>query len=159
MRLELSCLFLPSFNEWRCMRCLSFCRLWKTQKHLCRSSVISFEVLPSSVPTLLYPTKPIPLPFSFFSPSPYFCLIFLFSPLFFLLFLSFLFLSFFPDPLSFFYLLSFLLFLLFFLLFWCVRVCVYPRMYVRAYLTISCVSANDNVKHTKSNIRYDNKID
>jgi len=31
-------------------------------------------------------------------------------------------------------------------------------MYVRAYLAIPCVSANDNVKHTKSNIRYDNKI-
>ena len=25
-RLELSRLFLPSFNEWRCLRCLSFCR-------------------------------------------------------------------------------------------------------------------------------------
>ena len=33
------------------------------------------------------------------------------------------------------------------------------RMYVRAYLAIPCVSADDNVKHTKSNIRYDNKID
>jgi len=31
------------------------------------------------------------------------------------------------------------------------------RMYVRAYLAIPCVSADDNVKHTKSNIRYDNK--
>ena len=31
-------------------------------------------------------------------------------------------------------------------------------MYVRAFLVIPCVSANDNVKHTKSNIRYDNKI-
>jgi len=41
-------------------------------------------------------------------------------------------------------------------LFLCVRVCVYPRMYVRAYLAIPCVSANDKVKHTKSNIRYDN---
>ena len=36
-------------------------------------------------------------------------------------------------------------------------VCI-SRMYVRAYLAIPCVSANDNVKHTKSNIRYDNKI-
>jgi len=43
-------------------------------------------------------------------------------------------------------------------LFLCVRVCVYLRMYVRAYLAISCVSANDNVKQTKTNIRYDNKI-
>jgi len=31
-------------------------------------------------------------------------------------------------------------------------------MYVRAYLAIPCVSADHNVKHTKSNIRYDNKI-
>jgi len=31
-------------------------------------------------------------------------------------------------------------------------------MYVRAYLAIPCVLANDNVKYTKSNIRYDNKI-
>jgi len=31
-------------------------------------------------------------------------------------------------------------------------------MYVRAYLAIPCVSAKDNVKYTKSNIRYDNKI-
>jgi len=43
-------------------------------------------------------------------------------------------------------------------LFLCVRVCVYLCMYVRAYLAIPCVSANDKVKHTKSNIRYDNKI-
>ena len=47
-------------------------------------------------------------------------------------------------------------------LFLCVRVCVSPRpcMYVRAYLAITCVSANDHVKHTKSNhdIRYDNQI-
>ena len=31
-------------------------------------------------------------------------------------------------------------------------------MYVRAYLAIPWVSANDNVKNTKSNIRYDNTI-
>jgi len=31
-------------------------------------------------------------------------------------------------------------------------------MFVRAYLAIPCVSADDNVKHTKSNIRYDNKM-
>jgi len=36
-------------------------------------------------------------------------------------------------------------------------VCV-SRMYVRVYLAITCVSADDNVKHTKSNIRCDNKI-
>ena len=43
-------------------------------------------------------------------------------------------------------------------LFLCVRVCVYFCMCVRAYLAILCVSANDNVKHRKSNIKYDNKI-
>jgi len=43
-------------------------------------------------------------------------------------------------------------------LFLCVRVCVYLCMYVRAYLAISCALAKDNVKHTKSNIRYDNKV-
>ena len=42
--------------------------------------------------------------------------------------------------------------------FLCVRVCVYHCMYVRAYLAIPCVSANNNVKHTKPNIRYDNNI-
>ena len=41
----------------------------------------------------------------------------------------------------------------------CVRACVcVSRMYVLAYLTIPCVLADDNVKHTQSNIRYDNKI-
>jgi len=52
------------------------------------------------------------------------------------------------------------LFFFFFLcfLFLCVRVCVHLCMYVRVYLAIPCVSANDNVKHTKSNFRYDNKI-
>ena len=52
------------------------------------------------------------------------------------------------------------LFLFFFSLFWflCVRVCVYLRIYVRVYLAIPFVSANDNVKHTKSNMRHDNKI-
>jgi len=50
----------------------------------------------------------------------------------------------------------FFFFFVFFVL--CVRVRVYLRMYVRAYLAIPCMLANDNVKHTKSNIRYDNKI-
>ena len=75
-----------------------------------------YEVLPSLVPTLVYPPKTHP-PSScfFFSPFPFFFL--------------------------------------------CVCVCVcVSRMYVRAYLAIPCVSANDDVKHTKSNIRYDNKI-
>ena len=40
----------------------------------------------------------------------------------------------------------------FFLLLVCV--CVYLRMYVRAYLAIPYMSANDNDKHIKSNIRY-----
>jgi len=61
-----------------------------------------------------------------------------------------------------FFLLFFLVFFFFFFFFCffflCVRVCVYLRMYMRAYLSILCVSVNDNVKHTKSNIRYDNKI-
>jgi len=43
-------------------------------------------------------------------------------------------------------------------LFLCVRVFVYLCMYVRAYLAIPCVSANDNIKHTKTNVRYDNKV-
>ena len=42
--------------------------------------------------------------------------------------------------------------------FLCVRVCVYLFMYVREYLAITCVSANDDVKHTISNSRYDNKV-
>ena len=50
---------------------------------------------------------------------------------------------------------SFPLFL--FVLGFCVCVCVYLCTYVRAYLAIPRVSANDNVKHTKSNIRYDEK--
>ena len=36
-------------------------------------------------------------------------------------------------------------------------VCV-SRVYERAYLAILCASADDNVKPTKSNISYDNKI-
>ena len=39
----------------------------------------------------------------------------------------------------------------------CACVCV-SRIHVRAYLAILCVSADYNVKHTKSNIRYENKI-
>ena len=33
-------------------------------------------------------------------------------------------------------------------------VCVYLRMHVHAYLATLCVSANDNVKRMKFNIRY-----
>jgi len=39
----------------------------------------------------------------------------------------------------------------------CACVCV-SRVYVCVYFAIPCVLANDNVKHTQSNIRYDNKI-
>ena len=46
----------------------------------------------------------------------------------------------------------------FFFGFLCLRVCEYFCIYVRAYLEFPRVSANDNVKHTKSNTRYDNKI-
>ena len=43
--------------------------------------------------------------------------------------------------------------------FFFVRACVCVScMCVHAYLAIPCVSADDNVKHTKSNITYDNKI-
>ena len=50
-------------------------------------------------------------------------------------------------------------FLFFCFLFLCVLVCVYlcHMIYVRAYLAIPCVSTNNNVKDTKSNIRYDKK--
>jgi len=41
-----------------------------------------------------------------------------------------------------------------FYFFFLVCVCVYLRVYVCAYLAIPHVSANDNVKHIKSNIRY-----
>jgi len=45
----------------------------------------------------------------------------------------------------------------FFVFFVFVCACAFVS-HVLAYLAIPCVSANDNVKHTKSNIRYDNKI-
>jgi len=77
-------------------------------------------------------------------------------------------LSFCPFFVSYFILSRPSLFVLGFLLFFadlstffivCVRACVCVSLtYVRAYLAIPCVSADDNVKHTKSNIRYDNKI-
>ena len=69
-------------------------------------------------------------------------------------------LSFFPDPPSWFLGFSYFFFsnlsTSFFLVCVCACVCA-SRMYVRAYFSIPCVSADDNVKHTKSNIRYDNK--
>jgi len=70
---------------------------------------------------------------------------------FFFLWLSYFFLLFFSR--------IFLIFLLFLFSFFCVCACVcVSRVYVRAYLAIPCVSADDNVKHKKSNIRYDNKL-
>ena len=106
--------YLASHSEWRCLRCLSFCRWWKTGKHSCRSSVISMRSCPPQ-----YPRSSTPIKTS--SPSLFF--VFLFPP--------------FP------------------VFFFCVRACAcVSRMYVRAYLAIPCVSANDNGKHTKSNIRY-----
>jgi len=110
---------------------------------------------------LLYPFKPIPLPLSFspFFSSPPFSshLSLFFTPFLFVLSLFFLsFLSWPPLLFGSFYLIFFLHFLLFvFCVF--VHVCV-SCMYVRACLAIPCVSANDNVKHTKSNIGYDNEI-
>jgi len=74
--------------------------------------------------------------------------------LFVLLFLFFL--SFLTPPLCVFFLSSFLFPTLYTFFFLCVRVCVCLRIYVRAFVAISCVSANDNVQHTKLNIRYDN---
>jgi len=94
--------------------------------------------------------------FFFLSPPPSLCLSF---PSFFLiprfLFVLFFFFSFFLPwpPLLFFLLFSFPFFFKL-LLCVCVRVSVYLRMYVRAYLAIPWVSANDNVKHIQSNIRY-----
>ena len=120
---------------------------------------------PPQYPRSFTPLNPSPSLFLFFPfpPSPHFSLIFLLLlplRLFVLSFFSF-YLSFLTLPLFCFW--FFLLFLSFFsnlsTFFVCVRarVCV-SRMYVRAYLAIPCVSADDNVKHTKSNIRYDNKI-
>ena len=35
--------YLASHSEWCCLRCLSFCRWWKTGKHSCQSSIISMS--------------------------------------------------------------------------------------------------------------------
>ena len=103
--MELSRLFLPSFNKWRCLRCLFFFR-WKTEKHSCRSSVNSMRSCPPQYPRSSTLLKPIPLPLYFFS-----FLYFFLPPLFshfppsfphFLFVLCFFLLSFFPDPPSFF---------------------------------------------------------
>ena len=100
--------------------------------------------------------------FFFFSSPPFSLILLLFFSFFarclFVLFLSFL--SFFPAPhLCFFSFPSFLFFSTLYI-FLCVCACVYLRIYVRANLAIPCVSANNNVKHVKSNIGYvfDKKI-
>ena len=135
-----------------CVFCL-FCRWWKTEKHSCRSSVISMRSYPPQYPRSSKPLNQPPSLFLFYPPPPFLS----FSSFCFPLFLGsffFSFLSFFPDPpLLFFLFLSFFrTFATFFVC--CVCVCVYLRMYVHAYLAIPCVSAKDNVKHIKSNIRY-----
>ena len=98
------------------------------------------------------PPKPISLPLSH---------IFFHPPLFSHCFPSFPPFCFCPLSFSSFFLpwppLFFFLVLSTFFLCVCACVCV-SRMYVSAYLAIPCVSANDDVKHTKSNISYDNTI-
>ena len=92
----------PSFNEWRCLRCLSFCRWWKTEKHSCRSIVICISSYPPQYPHSSTPGNHPPPSFFLSFSSPSFSLIFLFFPPFYftLFFLSFhfSFLSSFPDP-------------------------------------------------------------
>ena len=140
----------------------------KTEKLSCRSSVISMRSCPPQY-TLLYPRKPISLALFFL----FFVLFFSFPPflsfssfipprflsscLFFSCFLSFLTPLFFGFSYFFFPFFSCLPTLFFFFFCVCACVCV-SRVYVHAYLAIACVSADDNVKHIKSNIRYDNKI-
>jgi len=58
--LELSRLFLPSFNEWHCLRRLSFGRWWKTEKHSCRCSVTSMRSCPPQYPRSSTPLNPSP---------------------------------------------------------------------------------------------------
>jgi len=126
-----------------------------TEKHSCRSSIISMRSYVPQYPRSSTPLNPSPSPFlfSFFSLPPFSLIFLLFLLLFFFLSFGFSFLSFFPDPHLFFF--SFFPFFPYSFYFCvCVCVCVYLRMYVRAYLAILCVSANDNVKHIKSNIRY-----
>ena len=108
-------------------------------------------------PTLLSTHAPLPPKsiflslsffFSFFFLPPFFshCPVLLLCPCFYLSFLIFFFLSFLT---SLFFVLDLSTF------FWCACACAFiSRMYVRAYLAIPRVSANDNVKHTKSNNRY-----
>jgi len=95
-------LYLASHSDWRCLRCLSFCRWWKTGKHSCQSSVINMRSYPPQYPCSSNPLNPSPSLFLFFpfappSTFPFFFLFFSFL-LVFLLSFFFYFLSFFPDP-------------------------------------------------------------
>ena len=42
--------YLASHSEWRCLRCLSFRRWWKTEKNSCRSNIISMRSYPPQYP-------------------------------------------------------------------------------------------------------------
>ena len=126
-------------------------QVMENSKHSCPSSFISLISFPPQFPHPSTPLKHISPP-SFFPP----------------LFPSFLPPTFIFSRLLFSFLLpyppSFLVFFSFFFpsfMFFVFCACKYFRIYVRAYLATPCVSANDNVKHVKLNIRYvfDKKID
>ena len=117
-------LYLASHSDWRCLRCLSFCRWWKTGKHSCQSSVINMRSYPPQYPCSSNPLNPSPSLFLFFpfappSTFPFFFLFFSFLLVFLLSFFFYFFLSsltlpsflvFFPFFLSLFVLKLFLLF-------------------------------------------------
>jgi len=56
--------YLVSYSEWRCLRCSFFYRLWKTEKHSCRSSVISMQSHPPQYPRSSTSLKTMSLPLS-----------------------------------------------------------------------------------------------
>jgi len=62
----------------RCLCCLSLCRWLKTDKHSCRSSVISMRSYPPQYPRCSTPVKPFPFLFLSFSPPPLFSSFFFF---------------------------------------------------------------------------------
>jgi len=62
--------YLASHIDWRCLRCVSFCRWWKTEKHSCRSNVISMRSYPLQYPRSSNPLNPPPPLFLFSSSSP-----------------------------------------------------------------------------------------
>jgi len=97
--------YLDSHSEWSCLRCLSCCRWWKTEKYSCRSSVISMRSYPPLYPRSSTPLNPSPslFLFSFFSSPPFSLFPSFFVPSF--SFYPFSFLYFFldwPHPLFFF---------------------------------------------------------